>query len=361
MGTGCGFRRDRCLAFSPDGVSVGQRRRWVRQDRPRLGPPHGAVSAGRPRSRSFASWLSRQIVAGWCQRTTRNACRWWTSIPRQHPNDSPCRPRRTAGVQPRRGDPGHGRGRNVSPWDTETWVEVTGPQQGWSGTRALAYSPAGGTLAVGAANKLIRLWDWPRGLVSQRIADAGQAGVHYSLRIVRDGVLLREKNLVGSHFSTGDLRLLATCEGSRLTIQGNSQPPLVFEDCSRGGRNRRACWRSVGREASGLRGFRIAHQPVPPTASPLERGDAAYVAGRYSRRWSPSRPRRGSRGWRRSQEARLKRRVPQPTRPPGRRSRRWSNWPPSRAIAGQPWPPASCGVTTWNTTDRMWRLRCSTA
>ncbi len=192
----------------------------------------------------------------------------------------------------------------VTAGDDKTVVlrEATGTVQaslkghaGWVG--AAAFAPAGDTLATGGSDRAVRLWDvraerqtaalrasgYSFLLEPQPAAPSKEAptldaarrkGLALRLRIVRDGVVLREGAV---KLGDGPLRLRARREDERLVFQVNEERALEFHDPF----PLRASSEGVFgvRPGGALRRLRAWRQALPARPSPLERGDEALARG----------------------------------------------------------------------------------
>ncbi len=111
---------------------------------------------------------------------------------------------------------------------------------------------------------------------------AAQGGALVALRILRDGIVLREKLLPPGQLSAGELRLTARREADRLSLRVNDLAPVVFQDIFplRGAKPGTFAlyWPEEARLVH-LRGSR-QHLPVAPSA--LEHGDDLYTRGDFA-------------------------------------------------------------------------------
>ncbi len=95
-------------------------------------------------------------------------------------------------------------------------------------------------------------------------------------KILRGGDLLREAVL---RLSPGTLHLSATRHADRITLQVNHTAPIHFLDSFPAPVDEKHVFGLVWPEAAGLRRLRASVQPLAPSASPLEQGDAFYARG----------------------------------------------------------------------------------
>jgi serine/threonine protein kinase/tetratricopeptide (TPR) repeat protein len=102
---------------------------------------------------------------------------------------------------------------------------------------------------------------------------------HGEVRIVREGVTLRQRNVVVE----GDtLRIFAEREGDRLMAQVNDSEPIVFLDVAPIVGRDGASFAVVWPEAVPLRRLRASLRPVPREASPLEKADDLFARGDFA-------------------------------------------------------------------------------
>ena len=111
-----------------------------------------------------------------------------------------------------------------------------------------------------------------------------EVGGDVEVEILRDGLLLRQTTLPANNIfdsQTGELTMIATVDGDRLSFQLGEQPALIFEDIfpyvgagySRFG----LIWPPEAK----LVALTASHKPLPVKPSPLEQGDQLFAQGQW--------------------------------------------------------------------------------
>ncbi|MBC8872757.1 MAG: protein kinase [Planctomycetes bacterium] len=167
-------------------------------------------------------------------------------------------------------------------WDVATRMPIVTFDKCPNGLQSLVFSPDGNILAVALADGTIQLWDSARGARSERPEpDAAKRPAAYQLSILRNGVALRETTVEADALADGPLRLVATCDGGRLSLQVNDLVPVQFYDLfplgAVGGTQVSLHWP----HAVGLQRLRATRQALPEVASRQQLADQAYAAGQF--------------------------------------------------------------------------------
>lgn len=123
-----------------------------------------------------------------------------------------------------------------------------------------------------------RVQELPAGATFATVrADGGQ----FSLRILRNGLLLREQKFAASSLPEGVLRLMATRSGNQLALQAGGLPSVAFYDAYSLAGPDPGTFGWCPSEQARLMRLTVATQALAPTPSPLERGDALFDAGKF--------------------------------------------------------------------------------
>jgi tetratricopeptide (TPR) repeat protein len=99
-----------------------------------------------------------------------------------------------------------------------------------------------------------------------------------TLELLRDGSLLRERQVPVASIPSGELRLEVARDHDRLTFQVNGLPPLEFRDLFP---PKRVGVCGLFWPAKALESFRGWRRTLPSKPSPLESGDDLYLRGRF--------------------------------------------------------------------------------
>jgi len=114
------------------------------------------------------------------------------------------------------------------------------------------------------------------------LASAMRAGEKVALELRRGDVVLRLKEVAGQKLAQGPLRVFASREGDRLTLQVNDLPPLVFRDLFALTGAEPGFFGVVWPASARIERLQASRQTTPPAPSPLERGDELYARGQLT-------------------------------------------------------------------------------
>ncbi len=171
---------------------------------------------------------------------------------------------------------------------------------------AAVLTPDGSRLVTAHADGMLVVWNARRGGVLRSLGDrnyafllagppapavgtraaapppslgaAQEAGKSLRLLIQRNGITQREQTV---KVPAGPLRLWASREGSRLTVQVNDQEPVVYLDAFPLPEGRAGAYGLHWPGGAGLTYLRGRRQALPSRLSPLEQADQEYATGAY--------------------------------------------------------------------------------
>jgi tetratricopeptide (TPR) repeat protein len=103
----------------------------------------------------------------------------------------------------------------------------------------------------------------------------------FRLQILRNGAVLRQRDITATEIPSGPLTLWGKREGSLLTCQVNRLPVLECEDLFPLGRRQGGVFGLIWPAGVRVEELTASRQALPAAPDPLEQGDELYRAGKY--------------------------------------------------------------------------------